>query len=142
MSPSSARPPTAKPYYDVYKCERARSKERARALDARLGREEVERRREAAMQRLEELPDNKWHLATDCDTVLPGREMPKRLRSEYRVDDLDTLAHMTEDVATQLIENDDDGLEHFVRAAELEFCLLYTSPSPRDRQKSRMPSSA
>ena len=24
----------------------------------------------------------------------------------------------------------------------LEYCLLYTSPSPRDRQKSRMPSSA
>ena len=24
----------------------------------------------------------------------------------------------------------------------LQFCLLYTSPSPRDRQKSRMPSSA
>ena len=34
-----------------------------------------------------------------------------------------------------------------VRAAEkelarIERCLLYTSPSPRDRQKSRMPSSA
>ena len=26
--------------------------------------------------------------------------------------------------------------------ATLEACLLYTSPSPRDRQKSRMPSSA
>ena len=26
--------------------------------------------------------------------------------------------------------------------AEIEACLLYTSPSPRDRQKSRMPSSA
>ena len=25
---------------------------------------------------------------------------------------------------------------------QLYFCLLYTSPSPRDRQKSRMPSSA
>ena len=25
---------------------------------------------------------------------------------------------------------------------EYELCLLYTSPSPRDRQKSRMPSSA
>ena len=25
---------------------------------------------------------------------------------------------------------------------EMESCLLYTSPSPRDRQKSRMPSSA
>ena len=24
----------------------------------------------------------------------------------------------------------------------MDFCLLYTSPSPRDRQKSRMPSSA
>ena len=31
----------------------------------------------------------------------------------------------------------------FVLAAfQLCFCLLYTSPSPRDRQKSRMPSSA
>ena len=27
-------------------------------------------------------------------------------------------------------------------AAERYICLLYTSPSPRDRQKSRMPSSA
>ena len=26
--------------------------------------------------------------------------------------------------------------------SDLYFCLLYTSPSPRDRQKSRMPSSA
>ena len=25
---------------------------------------------------------------------------------------------------------------------QMEICLLYTSPSPRDRQKSRMPSSA
>ena len=35
----------------------------------------------------------------------------------------------------------------FSRATEFEaalrnLCLLYTSPSPRDRQKSRMPSSA
>ena len=27
-------------------------------------------------------------------------------------------------------------------AVKIESCLLYTSPSPRDRQKSRMPSSA
>ena len=32
-----------------------------------------------------------------------------------------------------------DGLEKF---EQLLTCLLYTSPSPRDRQKSRMPSSA
>ena len=30
----------------------------------------------------------------------------------------------------------------FAHTAELYPCLLYTSPSPRDRQKSRMPSSA
>ena len=28
------------------------------------------------------------------------------------------------------------------RLMQRKFCLLYTSPSPRDRQKSRMPSSA
>ena len=32
-------------------------------------------------------------------------------------------------------------LVHEVQA-EIAACLLYTSPSPRDRQKSRMPSSA
>ena len=32
-----------------------------------------------------------------------------------------------------------DGLPEF---REVSPCLLYTSPSPRDRQKSRMPSSA
>ena len=38
------------------------------------------------------------------------------------------------------------GTVFFLLAAlfskELDCCLLYTSPSPRDRQKSRMPSSA
>ena len=33
-------------------------------------------------------------------------------------------------------------LEHFTCAKCYKCCLLYTSPSPRDRQKSRMPSSA
>ena len=32
--------------------------------------------------------------------------------------------------------------EHRLRPAQCLPCLLYTSPSPRDRQKSRMPSSA
>ena len=32
---------------------------------------------------------------------------------------------------------------HFMLGGDREWiCLLYTSPSPRDRQKSRMPSSA
>ena len=32
--------------------------------------------------------------------------------------------------------------ERGLTLAEAQICLLYTSPSPRDRQKSRMPSSA
>ena len=34
------------------------------------------------------------------------------------------------------------GQQPFLRDAMEDVCLLYTSPSPRDRQKSRMPSSA
>ena len=33
-------------------------------------------------------------------------------------------------------------IAHVDPAMNWHFCLLYTSPSPRDRQKSRMPSSA
>ena len=33
-------------------------------------------------------------------------------------------------------------LAHAEMLAAIQICLLYTSPSPRDRQKSRMPSSA
>ena len=35
-----------------------------------------------------------------------------------------------------------DSLEKFSFYPGVITCLLYTSPSPRDRQKSRMPSSA
>ena len=35
-----------------------------------------------------------------------------------------------------------EGLESLFPIEELSICLLYTSPSPRDRTRSRMPSSA
>ena len=34
------------------------------------------------------------------------------------------------------------GNQILLKREDLQPCLLYTSPSPRDRQKSRMPSSA
>ena len=34
------------------------------------------------------------------------------------------------------------GLNDAAKKENVQICLLYTSPSPRDRQKSRMPSSA
>ena len=38
--------------------------------------------------------------------------------------------------------NSTEALITSYKAASIINCLLYTSPSPRDRQKSRMPSSA
>ena len=49
------------------------------------------------------------------------------------------------DQSSALFLKDIDGVgwpELIVPIADRELCLLYTSPSPRDRQKSRMPSSA
>ena len=44
--------------------------------------------------------------------------------------------------ATDDLLDYDEAMERFDPVLGLEVCLLYTSPSPRDRQKSRMPSSA
>ena len=40
------------------------------------------------------------------------------------------------------LSEDIDAVGDMSEEWELQICLLYTSPSPRDRQKSRMPSSA
>ena len=40
------------------------------------------------------------------------------------------------------IKQIDEGYKVVKKPEQLSCCLLYTSPSPRDRQKSRMPSSA
>ena len=48
------------------------------------------------------------------------------------VDDL--IADLFDDNKEEIVEEHGDFL--------VKACLLYTSPSPRDRQKSRMPSSA
>ena len=47
----------------------------------------------------------------------------------------------TKSTGTDVVTAADKAVERQVIAA-LRACLLYTSPSPRDRQKSRMPSSA
>ena len=44
---------------------------------------------------------------------------------------------------TNIWVEDEEGIQIAKNiASHTEVCLLYTSPSPRDRQKSRMPSSA
>ena len=44
--------------------------------------------------------------------------------------------------AEMVIDNGCHGVAIFGSTGQAQLCLLYTSPSPRDRQKSRMPSSA
>ena len=52
-------------------------------------------------------------------------------------EELDYLANK---IATQIIDKLFDAGD--LQISYFPPCLLYTSPSPRDRQKSRMPSSA
>ena len=55
-----------------------------------------------------------------------------------------TAISLLKDAAPYLGKLAEKFLNGEITKDELEFksCLLYTSPSPRDRQKSRMPSSA
>ena len=63
---------------------------------------------------------------------------------EYSEDHIPGSVHL-DLFAFHWIDTTKQGIENFNSQARklLSFlCLLYTSPSPRDRQKSRMPSSA
>ena len=53
-----------------------------------------------------------------------------------------TAKGLREAMEEQLAELKQQTQQAAALAALCEICLLYTSPSPRDRQKSRMPSSA
>ena len=63
----------------------------------------------------------------------PGLAMAEIRRHYVPSDDLDKQACLREYINAEMVEGEEPALY---------FCLLYTSPSPRDRQKSRMPSSA
>ena len=45
-------------------------------------------------------------------------------------------------IVDNLINSDISVIDSLNKISSSKICLLYTSPSPRDRQKSRMPSSA
>ena len=65
----------------------------------------------------------------------------KRVDVEDKQDDI--LSHLSHD-RINLLPNTSGvrTAKEAVFAAQLSSCLLYTSPSPRDRTRSRMPSSA
>ena len=76
--------------------------------------------------------------------ILSEEESDQKTKDEYTnvsqlfIEKLDVDA----DIADILVHEGFSTLEEIAYVPIDELCLLYTSPSPRDRQKSRMPSSA
>ena len=78
-----------------------------------------------------------------CDDGMPNPKNPIHLKELSDVLSEMGLSHIKNTLVENLLMEKGKTPER-VKEAEGSFtnCLLYTSPSPRDRQKSRMPSSA
>ena len=55
---------------------------------------------------------------------------------------IDEALRIADEAKLDLVEISADAVPPVCKVMDYGNCLLYTSPSPRDRQKSRMPSSA
>ena len=75
------------------------------------------------------------HAIRMADLLEPTRDERLRTVAEQKLTLLKKLGASAEDLETI-------APDKIVATAASWACLLYTSPSPRDRQKSRMPSSA
>ena len=61
---------------------------------------------------------------------------------ENALDEIDEAIGLSEEDALSCIAISSSSEKSFCAGANINVCLLYTSPSPRDRQKSPMPSYA
>ena len=74
-------------------------------------------------------------IQSDVETLgihLKHIELGSIIYEEKSIDDFENIKNVLEN----------NGFEILLAQDQQLVCLLYTSPSPRDRQKSRMPSSA
>ena len=79
--------------------------------------------------------------------ILTGNVKAAPLHAYYCFNALETANNVVSAFDDFLNSSSSDGMSThrlyaFPLNGENNICLLYTSPSPRDRQKSRMPSSA
>ena len=81
---------------------------------------------------------------TGCseEEAKPTRDQQKKEPSEQIHEPIDVGSKNPDTMAPLTGEAIDEPLNNRIIAVMVNNCLLYTSPSPRDRQKSRMPSSA
>ena len=80
-------------------------------------------------------PNKKTRQATIKDIEYTVSRIAKIPARHVSIDDRRTLRNLGRDLK-MVVFGQDEAIDRVVT------CLLYTSPSPRDRQKSRMPSSA
>ena len=90
---------------------------------------------------------NNGAVTSPVDTENPGDDVVNVFAEAYMKMIEERLRDLVEesglDATSVEIVREEDGVYLRIRDAALfATCLLYTSPSPRDRQKSRMPSSA
>ena len=74
----------------------------------------------------------------DTDVIIPARHLNTANHKEL-------ASHCMEDIDTEFVHKVKDGdimVGGWNFGCGSSRCLLYTSPSPRDRTRSRMPSSA
>ena len=86
-----------------------------------------------------DLPKNKRGLIGLTYIYGVGRSRASEILTRAEVDPNIKIGDWSDEnirVISKMLQDD------YLVEGELRSCLLYTSPSPRDRQKSRMPSSA
>ena len=98
------------------------------------------------------MSQNIWNPTTDLSTMLDTQsvemnfEIPSSATSvtsmQGQPHPVSISANLFVIAEEEAIEEEEEFEDDEFEEEEFEDCLLYTSPSPRDRQKSRMPSSA
>ena len=79
----------------------------------------------------------------DTETVLKIARLSRIKINESESADIQKDLNRIVEFVKKLGEIDIDGIDEFnFGKTHIEDCLLYTSPSPRDSDQSRMPSSA
>ena len=82
------------------------------------------------------------HSETAAQTgTIVGLESPQELQ-KMSIEQLNELAVNIRSYIISVVSQNGGHLSSNLGVVELTICLLYTSPSPRDRTRSRMPSSA
>ena len=90
----------------------------------------------------------KRQAVTNADRTL--RSVKRHMGTDWKSEDIDGKKYTAQEISARILQKLKRDAEAYLGEAVTDavitvpayFCLLYTSPSPRDRTRSRMPSSA